>query len=392
MFKRHIFLALSFISLLVIWQGIHVSSGAFGRGDLYNEFTNVQKKVRANLNASEELPTGEKVSFSRSGDIDSIQSELQAGQGLPVKIDSEQQWAFEQIQAWQVPKTDRSDSQVLVAVLDTGIDRYHEDLSGKVIDQINFTECPEVDDIYGHGTHVAGIIAARDDNNIGIIGLAPECSLMNVKVADDNGRCKLSALADGIIWAVDNGVNVINISIEIQEPTSRLEEAVNYAWDNGAVVVAAAGNEGNDTPVYPAAYDNCIAVTALRENDTLAPLANHGKWVSVAAPGFEIYSTLPGDDYGYKHGTSFAAAYVSGLAAILFPVVTDANNDGKLNDEVRRAIENGCRDIQVEGTGQGCIDVNGSLTEALSVHANNTETSPASFSTFSSPSEIFYSR
>lgn len=227
---------------------------------------------------------------------------------------------------------------VIVAVLDTGIDKNHEDLDGTVTAEINFTESPTVADIHGHGTHIAGIIAAVNDNNLGINGMAPESRLLNIKVADDNGACRMSSLVKGIYWAVEAGASVINISIEMTGPSPELEAAIDHAWENGAIIIAAAGNDGNSLPVYPANYENCISVTALRENGELAPLANYGDWVDTAAPGFNIYSTLPGDEYGYKHGTSFAAAYVSGLAARLLPLVEDSNGNGRVNDEIRQAI------------------------------------------------------
>ena len=232
----------------------------------------------------------------------------------------------------------------LVAILDTGIDRNHEDLNGQIIAEVNFTASPVPNDSYGHGTHVAGIIAAKD-NGVGIVGIAPGCPLLNVKVADDSGRCQASALAKGIVWAANNGANVINISVEIREYSPELEEAVNYAWSEGAIIVAAAGNDGNELPVYPAYYENCIAVAATGQDDNLAPLSNYGDWVDVAAPGFKIYSTLPDNSYGYKSGTSFACAYISGIAALLFDVVNDTNGDGRVNDEVRVAIESGCQEL-----------------------------------------------
>ena len=127
------------------------------------------------------------------------------------------------------------------------------------------------------------------------------------------------------------------------------------------IIVAAAGNEGNDSPNYPAYYQNSVAVAALCEDGSLAPLSNYGENVDVAAPGFNIYSTLPGNTYGYKSGTSFAAAYVSGMAALLFPLVTDENGNGFLNDEVRAAIESGCESTTISGTGKGIINASGSL-------------------------------
>jgi thermitase len=253
--------------------------------------------------------------------------------------DIERQWALTRIHLsdlWQITK---GSPETLVAVLDTGIDRNHEDLSNKVVAEINLTDSPTPDDIYGHGTHVAGIIAANINNGVGIAGVAPESRLLNVKVADDKGRCSASVVAQAVIWAVNNGASVINISLELREPSPELENAVNYAWNKGAVIIAAAGNDASQLPVYPAYYKNSIAVAATKQDDDLAPLSNYGDWVDVAAPGFNIYSTLPGNSYGYETGTSFAAGYVSGLAALLFSIVTDTNGDNMVNDEVRAAFQ-----------------------------------------------------
>jgi len=283
----------------------------------------------------------------------------------PAVIADKSGWALKEIHALPSTWNPRDSSPVLVAILDTGIDGDHEELSGRVVAEIDLSQSGSPGDVFGHGTPVAGIIAANAENNLGIIGLAPQSRLINIKVADDSGRCQISRLIDGIYQAVDSGARVINISIQFSETRPGLEEAIDYAWDNGVVVIAAAGNDGDTAPVYPASYENCIAVTALQENGALAPLANYGDWVDVAAPGMDIYSTLPGDRYGFKHGTSFATAYVSGLAALLFSIAADTNGDGNLNDEVRRAIEDGCDASDVEGTGKGCINVAVSLAEML---------------------------
>ena len=165
---------------------------------------------------------------------------------------------------------------VLIAILDTGIDKTHIDLAGQVIASVNFTQSPTVDDIDGHGTHIAGIIGAIANNGAGIAGLAYNCSLMNVKVADDRGFVDAEVVAEGIVWAVDNGAKVINMSLTLTEPTQALEDAVDYAWSKGAILVAAAGNNGSLTPMYPAYYANCLAVTATNSNDLLALLSNYG--------------------------------------------------------------------------------------------------------------------
>lgn len=269
---------------------------------------------------------------------------------------ADEQWALKSMGIsglWQVTM---GNDEVLVAILDTGIDKNHEDLMGKVKAEINFTDTPDAGDVHGHGTHIAGIIVA-ENNNIGIIGLAPDCRLLNVKVADDRGRCDVNNLVKGIIWAVDNGANVINISIEIKETSPELEAAINYAWENGAVIVAAAGNSGSQDPVYPAYYQNCISVTAIKEDMSLSPLSNKGNWINIAAPGYKIYSTLPGDSYGFETGTSFASAHVSGVAALLFTMVNDTNNNGFLNDEVLGIIEDSCDEIVQDGASWGFIDV-----------------------------------
>jgi subtilisin family serine protease len=270
------------------------------------------------------------------------------------------QWPLEKIRAFQnQPVASVENSVITVAVLDTGIDKGHEDLQGQVIAEIDLTGSGSPEDANGHGTHIAGIIAANTNNGTGIAGLAPATKLLNVKVADKKGRCLASAVAEGIIWAVDHGALVINMSLELRNPTSELENAVNYAWAKGAVLVAAASNENNAEPVYPAYFQNCLSAVATRSNDTVGPLTGYPDWIDVAAPGFNVFSTLPDDSYGYKSGTSFATAYVSGLAALLFTYVSDKNGDNRLNDEVRTAIEQGA--IVMGDSGIKRIDVSGSF-------------------------------
>jgi thermitase len=365
-------LTLSIFSILASWHGANASSMVSERSDVCNNTLGLQ--IEELIQNSSTTVHEEVENITPPDDIctESSQSQIQVNKSIRSEPGLNQQWALEQIQAVPLPGIAKSNSPVLVAILDTGIDREHEDLCGAVIADANFTESDTTDDVYGHGTHIAGIIAARNDNNLGVVGLAPESSLVNVKVADDKGRCQISALADGIIWAADNGASVINISIEMRESTSELREAVDYAWRKGAVIIAAAGNDGIESPVYPACYENCIGVTAIQENGTLAPLANFGDWVDVAAPGFNIYSTLPDNSYGYKHGTSFATAYVSGLAALLFTVVADTSGDGWLNDEVRLAIDAGCQNTDIDGTGLGIINATDSFNEVMA----NLEHSP----------------
>jgi hypothetical protein len=194
------------------------------------------------------------------------------------------------------------------------------------------------------------------NNGIGVAGLGHTSTIMNVKVLDDNGMGAYSWIVSGVIWATDHGAEIINMSLGAPYDSSALEDAINYAWSKGVVVVAAAGNNGDTAPMYPAHYANCIAVAATDASDARTAWSNYGDWVDVAAPGLSVYSTLKNSSYGYKSGTSMAAPHVAGLAALLFTTVSDTNGDGKLNDEVRSRIEATCDDIGISGIGYGRIN------------------------------------
>ena len=266
-----------------------------------------------------------------------------------------ERWGVNRIEvpnAWQIT---RGDLSIIVAVLDTGINNDNQDLADRVVAEVNFTDSPTSNDLYGHGTHIAGTIAA----------IAPECRLMNVKVADDVGRYEASVVARGIIWAVDHGAKVINISLSMRASPD-LEEAINYAWSQGAIIIAAAGNKGGSEPAYPAQYANCLAVAGTNQSDSLALLSSYGDWVDVAAPGFNIYSELLQNQYGYKTGTSSAAAHVSGVAALVFSVANDRNGNGAVNDEVRWIIENSCTPIAGDDVGRGLVNAFQAVTGIIS--------------------------
>jgi len=216
---------------------------------------------------------------------------------------------------------------VRVAILDTGIDQNHEDLSGKIVLQANFTTSGTLDDLYGHGTHVGGIVAAVTDNGKGVAGGCPDCVLMNGKVLRDDGAGAYSWIANGITWAADNQAKVINLSLGGSASSRTLQKAVNYAWNKGAVVVAAAGNSANQSKTYPAAYANAIAVAATNNKDQKASFSSYGaKWVDVAAPGQDIFSTFPNHpykinkspNYDYGSGTSMATPMTSAAAALIW--------------------------------------------------------------------------
>ena len=359
--SKYVLVALAVVGLFSIWRGVSESTLNGDVGNVCYSSVPVPNVAYTQTKYQRLSEESKKPPLIDSNNSKSIQPILQPERYISNDPYLEEQWALQYIHAPELWQVTAGNSQILVAVLDTGIDQHHEDLCGKIVADVNFTSSQTMKDVLGHGTHVAGIIAASRNNDLGIAGLAPESSLLNVKVANDKGQSNISAVAEGIIWAVDKGASVINMSIALEEYSSQLEDAVRYAWSRGAVIIAAAGNSGSKLPVYPAFFENCIAVTALRQDGTLAPLSNHGDWVDIAAPGLNIYSTLPGNSYGYKSGTSFATAYVSGLAALLFNVVSDNNYNGRLNDEVRVAIEAGYPVLDEQGVGRGCIDATSSL-------------------------------
>jgi thermitase len=225
---------------------------------------------------------------------------------------------------------------VRIAVVDSGIDASHPDLAGKVVAAANFTASNTVQDLSGHGTHVAGTAAASFDNAVGIAGMAPLARLMDVKVlaVDQTGRTTgdCADVAVGVVWATDHGADVVNMSLGGPSPCLAMQTAVAYAASRGALVVAAAGNEGSTSRFYPAAFSDVLSVAATTNRDQLAGFSNRGaSWVDVAAPGDGIASTLPTYDngsgainYGYLSGTSMAAPVVSGIAALIWPPTATA--------------------------------------------------------------------
>ena len=214
---------------------------------------------------------------------------------------------------------------VKVAVIDTGINFDHEDLKANYGGGVNFTyEDTGAMDGHGHGTHVAGTIAAVR-NSRGVVGVAPKAKIYAVKVMSSGGTGERSAVISGIEWAIENKMNVINMSLGSAEPTEAQHKALKAAYDAGIIVVASAGNRGPDGVMsYPARFPETIAVAALDLNENVASFSSRGEEVDVIAPGVRIYSTTKDGGYGYKFGTSMACPHVSGLAALALSAGYDA--------------------------------------------------------------------
>lgn len=245
--------------------------------------------------------------------------------------------------AWDVSRG----SGVKIAILDSGIDQNHPDLTGKVVASKMFATSaldPDIQDRNGHGTHVAGIIAAITNNGVGVAGTCPECQLMIGKVVNNdisgNATGSTSDIVSGMTWAADNGAKVINLSLRTTTAGSAplYQQGIDYANSKGAVVVVAAGNDSTNQQVWPAANTGVVSVAATDNNDQMASFSNYGTYVKVAAPGVNIVSTLPTTtnaknvlNYGYLSGTSMASPFVSGVVGLIWASQYGTSNTAVIN-------------------------------------------------------------
>jgi len=292
--------------------------------------------------------------------------------GVVYALDQQLPWGVDRINAELVHPNNKG-AGVKVAIIDTGINPDHPDLNVQGgVSCVSYTT--SYNDDHGHGTHVAGIVAALD-NSIGVIGVAPEAALYAVKVLDSAGSGNWSDVIEGIEWAIDNGMQVINMSLGGLTGSTALGTACNDAWNAGIVVVAAAGNnDAAGTVLYPALYDSVIAVAATDSTDTRAGFSDTGPKVELAAPGVNIYSTYKGGSYATMSGTSMASPHVAGVAALVIASgITDANGNGRINDEVRQRLDATAHDLGPSGRdsqyGYGLVDAS-KACKAASVQAS----------------------
>ncbi|MCL4248644.1 MAG: S8 family serine peptidase [Anaerolineae bacterium] len=230
-----------------------------------------------------------------------------------------EQWG---LQAMNVPLAwaatlDGSVTPAVVAVIDSGVCASHPDLAGRILPGWDFVEndgTPQ--DEFGHGCNVAGIIAANVNNGIGIAGVSPQALIMPLRVLDASGLGTHSAVAQAILLAVDHGAQVINLSLGSPNPSTVLEQAINYARAHGVIVVAAAGNTGQEGVYFPAAYDNVIAVGSVDESLVRSSFSSYGPEIDALAPGQNVLTSQNDGEYRVVNGTSFAAAHVSGAVAL----------------------------------------------------------------------------
>lgn len=274
------------------------------------------------------------------------------------------QWNLPEIATLKGWNVTRGQDDMIVAIVDTGVQADHPDLQGRLVDGYNVIDPSKPpDDDVGHGTHVAGIIAAQVNNNEGIAGMTWYTKIMPVKALDSTGAGTTYSVAEGIIWATDHGADVINMSLGNYAQAEFLHDAIKYAHDNGVVLVAASGNDATDRPGYPAAYPEVFAVGATDEDESLAEYSNYGDYIDVAAPGTSIASTYPGSRYAALSGTSMACPHVSALASLV-----RAANPNLSNEEVMSVLRQTAKDLGAKGKdnkfGYGQIDVNAAVKAA----------------------------
>jgi subtilisin family serine protease len=308
----------------------------------------------------------------------------------------DRQWGPVKVKAPTAWDVTTGDPGVIVAVLDTGADVDHSDLAGQL--WVNPGEVPGngldddgngyaddingwrfghdangnpygsnvVDDDHGHGTHVTGIIVARGNNGQGTAGMAWGCRAMVVKVLDHEGDGYYSEVANGLVYATDNGARIANLSLGGPEQSQIMEDAIDYANAHDTLVIAAAGNAGSAV-LYPAAYAGAVAVAATDRDDQRLSFSCHGPEVDLAAPGSVIYSTCLGNTYCYMSGTSMATPHVAGLAALLCSQRPDYTGA-----QVTQQLESSAQDIGSPGwdeyTGWGRIDASRALSVTHDSH------------------------
>lgn len=262
----------------------------------------------------------------------------------PVKLLNNQQrdWGHNTIGINLIHNYSYKGTNIKVAVLDTGVDTSHSDLN--LAGGYNFIDNnSNYNDDNGHGTHVAGIIAALD-NQFGVVGVAPKADLFALKFLDQNGEGTTADLAKAIDWSIENKMDILNMSFGYSGYDPVINELIRIAYQNGILIVGAAGNEGINSISYPANLSSVIAVGAINEQKEKAPFSNYGNQLEVVAPGVNIYSTYKNNSYAYLDGTSMASAYVSGYLALL-----KEKYPNKSNDDLRTLLHKNVLDLGVSG-------------------------------------------
>jgi subtilisin family serine protease len=284
-------------------------------------------------------------------------------------IDYNEQWTLSHINDSKALNSVKQRKEVKVAVVDTGVDYNHPDLKGRVLKDMGYNfinNSKDVMDDNWHGTHVAGIIAANAQNNLGISGVVQDfdVKIIPVKVLNNEGIGSSDIMAMGIKYAADMGADIINFSVGFDVKDSYIEEAIKYARSKGVFVVVSSGNKGiNADNSSPAGDEGAYTVASINSEDMNSLFSNFGTSIKIAAPGEGILSTIPGGGYDYRNGTSMAAPFVAGTAAMMKAV-----NPSLSAYDIEKILNETAVDIGQKGldeyTGYGKLDVKAAVEMA----------------------------
>lgn len=278
-------------------------------------------------------------------------------------------------------------SSVTIAILDTGVDSTHPDLAAKIVPGWNcYDNNSDTSDVHGHGTNVAGTAAAISDNGIGVASVAWNCMIMPVRVGSASGQSSLSIIANGLVWAADNGARVANVSFSGTQ-SSTVSLAAQYFQSKGGVVTVAAGNAGS----FDASADDpyVLTVSATDTRDRLASFSNTGNNVDVSAPGDVIFTTERGGNYQVWSGTSFSAPIVAGVAALVMSVNPDLGPD-----EVQDLLKHTAKDLGSTGwdSGFGWGRINAAAAINGAIASGPVDTTPPTVTIYSPTDGMTLSR
>lgn len=320
------------------------------------EASDSKKKKSKNKNKK----TEEKVNTDEEREMKAFLKQMRAEE--TVAVDTDEQWNIDVVNANEQEYKEGTD-KIKVAVLDTGV-TLTEDI--EVAGRVNFIDGEEdvhplYEDVSGHGTSVASVIAAKD-NSVGITGINPNVDLYSVKVLDDEKKASLSGVIKGIYWCIDNDIDIINMSFGTSTESEILKKVIKEADDKGILIIAAAGNQGeavDSTVEYPAAYEEVVAVGATTPQGTTSEISSVGEEIDLMAPGEMVPATGYFDEIIETEGTSMAAPHVAGVASVLW-----AKDRSKSNDFIKELLKASAKSMDDAKEGNGLID----LDYALSVY------------------------